>query len=127
MKFELAGELAEIAKQHGIQLSMCAQKEFLAEGVVEARCVDAERLADVAGKPIVAKIKGNRPDCACYLARDIGEYDTCPHGCIYCYAVRNQELALRRYRTHYAMGEFLFQPAETSRVSADEAQQLPPL
>jgi hypothetical protein len=32
----------------------------------------------------------NRPECACFEARDIGEYDTCPHGCVYCYAVRNR-------------------------------------
>lgn len=110
VKFELAGELAEIAREHGIQLSMCAQKQFLASGVVEARCVDAMRLSDVAGQPIVAKVQGNRPDCACFQSRDIGDYDTCPHGCVYCYAVRDRMLAQRRFRQHDPTGEFLFSP-----------------
>jgi hypothetical protein len=108
VKLELAAELAEIARGQGIQLSICAQKAFLVPGAVEARCVDARRLADVAGRPIEAKQQGNRPDCACHLSRDIGEYDTCPHGCVYCYAVRNRALALHRYRRHDPEGEFLF-------------------
>lgn len=108
VKLELAAELAEIARGQGIRLSLCAQPEFLVPGAVEARCVDARRLADVAGRPITAPQQGNRPDCACHLSRDIGEYDTCPHGCVYCYAVRNRALALRRYRQHDPEGEFLF-------------------
>ncbi len=55
-----------------------------------------------------APIKGNRPECACHLSRDIGAYDTCPHGCVYCYAVRNRELALSRYREHDPADEFLY-------------------
>ncbi len=108
VKVELAAELAEIARGQGIQLTLCAQPAFLAPGVAEARCVDARRLSDVAGRPIEAKQQGNRPACACHLSRDIGEYDTCPHGCVYCYAVRNRALALRRYRRHDPEGEFLF-------------------
>lgn len=110
VKYELASELAEIAHSHGMQLSMCSQKAYLAPGVVEARCVDTQRLSDVAGQPVAAKLKGNRPECGCFASRDIGEYDTCPHGCVYCYAVMNREVALRRFRQHDPNGEFLFTP-----------------
>ena len=112
LKFELAGELAEIAHAEGMQLSICAQKRFLSPGVNEARCVDAKRLSDIAGQPFRAKVQGNRPDCACFHSRDIGEYDTCPHGCVYCYAVQNRALALRRYRRHDPNDEFLFSPSD---------------
>ncbi|RME63080.1 MAG: DUF1848 domain-containing protein [Caldilineae bacterium] len=114
VKYELAGELAEIARQHGMRISMCAQRAYLAPGVEEAHCIDAQRLAEVAGKPIAAPIKGNRPECMCYQSRDIGEYDTCPHGCVYCYAVRDRRLAQRRYRLHDPEGAFLFPPREGS-------------
>jgi hypothetical protein len=113
VKHELAAELAAIAKAYGMQLSMCSQKAYLAPGVAEAHCVDAPRLAEVAGRPIVSKLKGNRPDCACFHSRDIGEYDTCPHGCVYCYAVQNRALALRRFREHDPESEFLFAPSKS--------------
>jgi len=106
-------ELAEIAKSYGMQLKMCSQKAYLIPGVVEeARCVDADRLERVSDKPIVdkRKQKGNRKECGCYASKDIGEYDTCPHGCVYCYAVQNRELALERYKTHNPDSPFLFPP-----------------
>jgi DNA repair photolyase len=55
-------------------------------------------------------VKGNRPECACHESRDIGEYDTCPHGCVYCYAVRTRALARRRFQQHDPEGEFLCTP-----------------
>lgn len=110
VKYNFASELAQIAKAYGLQLSMCSQKQFLAPGVTDAKCVDAVRLAEVSGKPIVAEQKGNRPDCGCFFSRDIGEYDTCPHGCVYCYAVQNRQLAQTRYKEHDPNSEFLFAP-----------------
>lgn len=110
VKLALAEELATIAQQHGMQLSMCAQEAYLAPGVQAAHCVDGQRLAEIAGHPIAAGIKGNRPECLCFQSRDIGEYDTCPHGCVYCYAVQNRKLAQTRYRAHDPTGEFLSAP-----------------
>jgi hypothetical protein len=109
-KHSLAKELVGIAAAHSMQLAVCSQPEFLVPGSCEARCVDAKRLAGLAGKPIRAKEKGNRKECRCSEARDIGEYDTCPHGCVYCYAVQNRALAGDRYRQHDPTSEFLFPP-----------------
>ncbi|MEE8444624.1 MAG: DUF1848 family protein, partial [Alphaproteobacteria bacterium] len=109
-KLALAARLAEIAADHGMVLTLCTQPELEVPGVRAARCIDAGRLADVAGRPIAAKEKGNRPGCLCHASRDIGEYDTCPHGCVYCYAVQNRPLARRRQAAHDADGEFLFPP-----------------
>lgn len=110
LKYNFAAELAQTAKAHGIQLSMCAQKEFLAPGVSEARCIDATRLSEISGLSIKSKLKGNRPTCGCFISKDIGEYDTCPHGCVYCYAVLNRSLAQNRFQRHDPNSEFLFAP-----------------
>lgn len=99
-KLSLTAELASIARHHGLELTVCAQPQYLAPGAAEARCIDAIRLSRIAGEPIAAPRKGNRPGCACFESRDIGDYDTCPHGCCYCYAVRHRRAALARYRTH---------------------------
>ena len=88
-------------------------------GSGEARCVDAVRLNEIGGTAFKAKLKGNRKECGCYEARDIGDYDTCPHGCVYCYAVKNRELALQRFRRHDPDSEFLFPPpADAVEASA---------
>ena len=109
-KRKLVSELAMIAQAHGMKLRMCSQDKYLTEGVSPARCIDSGRLARVAGRSIQATVRGNRPDCACHASKDIGEYDTCPHGCVYCYAVLNRDLAKERHRQHDPQGEFLFTP-----------------
>src|ERR1700737_2873234 len=109
----LVTELARIASAHGMQLRVCSQQALLIPGIIEeARCVDADRIERVSGKAILGKTrqKGNRKECGCFASRDIGEYDTCPHGCVYCYAVQHRELALQRYRAHDPASEFLFAP-----------------
>ena len=109
-KRALAADLADVAARHGMALRICAQPQYLAGKAEEARCIDAERLSRVAGRTITARRKGNRPDCACFASRDIGEYDTCPMGCVYCYAVRTRALARARFRAHDETAEFLFAP-----------------
>ena len=106
-KIDLAARLASIAADHGMVLTICAQPEVQLAGVAAARCIDAARLSDVAGRSIVAPEKGNRPGCRCAASRDIGAYDTCTHGCAYCYAVQNRDAAARRYRAHDPAGETL--------------------
>ncbi|MEH6545165.1 MAG: DUF1848 family protein [Sneathiella sp.] len=47
------------------------------------------------------KWQGNRAGCLCVASRDIGMYDTCAHGCVYCYSVSSAEkakAALKKYK-----------------------------
>lgn len=123
---ELAVELAQIATDHGMRLKVCSQKAFLIPGVVEeARCVDADRLEEISGHSIEGKMRqrGNRKECGCFASKDIGEYDTCPHGCVYCYAVQNRDRALQRFRQHNPNSEFLF-PPQNYIPSKDEEMKL---
>jgi len=99
-KRALLARLAAIAVEHGIAASLCSQPELRVPGLGEARCIDAERLSDVAGRPLAARESGNRPGCRCALSRDIGAYDTCPHGCVYCYAVADRDRAVGNFRAH---------------------------
>ncbi len=99
--------LARIAGENGMALTLCAQPGLAGEALPAARCIDADRLSDVAGAPIKATERGNRPGCACHASVDIGDYDTCPHGCVYCYAVSSRTAARGRHKLHDAAGEFL--------------------
>lgn len=123
-KRTLATELAAIARDAGMALSVCAQADYVPTGSALARCIDAARLGDIAGATVAAPVKGNRPDCLCHASRDIGAYDTCPHGCRYCYAVNAPEVAKRRFAAHDPAGEFLFSPqASAARRMPENIQR----
>jgi hypothetical protein len=44
--------------------------------------------------------KGQRHFCGCIVSKDIGEYNTCPHLCEYCYANAGKEMAIANQRHH---------------------------
>ena len=104
-KAGLLADLAGIAAGCGLTASLCAQPDLLAATeratppapLGAAACIDAARLSRVTGRPIAARTKGNRHGCLCAESRDIGAYDTCPHGCVYCYANRSPAAAKRGY------------------------------
>ncbi len=90
-KSALRLELEAWAAAAGMRLTVCAQADV---GGTGAACIDARRLSDVAGRPIDARVKGHRPGCLCAESRDIGAYDSCAHGCVYCYAVADHDRAV---------------------------------
>ena len=122
-KQSLALELQEMATSRGMRLTICSQPHLTGTEVAESRCVDAKRLADVSGTPICAKQRGSRKECGCFESRDIGDYDTCPHGCVYCYAVRNQELARTRFKKHDPASETLFPVSDVENDPIQRSHQ----
>ena len=114
-KRALAGALAGLAAERGLRLGLCAQPDHLVPGTSAAACVDSGRLAAVAGDwgvrpPARVRQKGNRPGCLCAESRDVGAYESCPHGCVYCYAVQTRCRAKARFAAHDPDGEFLIPP-----------------
>lgn len=46
------------------------------------------------------KDPGQRELCGCMVAKDIGEYNTCPHLCEYCYANTSKDIAIANWKRH---------------------------
>jgi len=103
-KLQALERFRSLAAERGMRLTLCTQPDLPGEA---ARCIDAQRLAEIGGHPFVAKTKGNRPGCLCAESRDIGAYDSCPHGCVYCYAVNHPALARETFRRHDPQAESL--------------------
>ena len=107
-KIELANELAAIAERFGIEMFSCCGDYLVGEKIRKAHCIDGGIIESLFfPKGLKHRQKPTRNQCGCTESTDIGAYDTCPHGCIYCYANVNKEKALAAAAKHEAESAFL--------------------
>lgn len=91
-----------IAKKYGITIQTCAEEIALESvGIKHGRCIDNALIEDLLGvKLVVSKDPNQRKECGCVQSIDIGEYNTCAHGCKYCYANFKEDMVLRNRTAH---------------------------
>ena len=98
---ETAGAFKNIAENHALELRSCCEGLEL-YGIRSGACIDPELVEKLTLKPLpIKKDKSQRPLCNCAPSVDIGSYNTCGNGCIYCYAntkpVQSQNHRLSRW------------------------------
>ncbi|MBF0407896.1 MAG: DUF1848 domain-containing protein [Candidatus Riflebacteria bacterium] len=92
-KTRLAERLNETAARFNIPVFTCCEDEL--STIPKGHCIDAPHLAKLSGEPSISKARKSptRKQCGCWHAVDIGTYNTCHGGCIYCYATTNHNLS----------------------------------
>jgi DNA repair photolyase len=126
---QMAKGLCELNKSWGYELATCAERIDLEKyGIAHNRCIDDRlmvkyfshdlKLMEFLGAKIISpdmfnpepqiifaknnKDKGQRLFCGCINSKDIGQYNTCPHLCEYCYANTTKAEAVKNYKLHQA-------------------------
>ena len=91
-----------IARSFGFTIQTCAEKiDLLEYGIEHGACIDSKLISEIIGYPLkVKKDKNQRKECGCIESIDIGEYNTCVHGCEYCYANASKQAAVMNYKCH---------------------------
>lgn len=99
----LAKHFSKIANHYNIRLQTCAEAADLSKfGVYRTPCLTTRTLSQITGKnaELSSSAKLLRENCGCLAWRDIGAYDTCPHGCRYCYANSKFATAVQNHQQH---------------------------
>ncbi len=133
----IAREFVEIGRKHGITIRSCCEGAFLEEyGVDVSGCMTKQVLEKATGASLdLTKIKKPaREECNCLLGNDIGMYNTCGHGCLYCYANYDRKTVEQNMRLHnpqspLLVGELLEEDVikEVKQVSFCSGQMTLPL
>ncbi len=105
---QLLNFMEGLAEKRKITLYACCQDQYVYSNIQEAKCIDKTLLEQLfPDTDFAVKKAPTRKACGCYKSVDIGAYDTCPHGCLYCYANVNHDKSRANFENHDPNGILL--------------------
>lgn len=123
---QIVRAFVEIGAKYGIRIKTCAESGHLAEfGADVSGCLTKEVLERAlrCSMDIPKSAVGARAECACLLGNDIGMYNTCGHGCKYCYANYDMEIVRNNMRQHNPQSPLLIGELMPGDVEKEVHQQ----
>jgi len=116
-KIKLANKLADIANRYRIKMLSCCGDYLTGPKIGKAHCISGKIVEELFYKNgFEHREKATRKECGCTDSTDIGTYDTCPNGCIYCYANVDKIKAYKRFEKHDESAAFLgYSKAESDK------------
>ncbi len=123
----LAEAFAKSAVRHHMKPETCAEGiDLEALGIKHGHCIDGELISKLTGWTLKGKKDPNqRVECGCMESIDIGQYNTCRHGCKYCYANFNPASVALLSGKHDPESEFLVGGREdTDKVTERKMKSL---
>lgn len=123
--YQVAEALSLIAKDHGLVLETCSEQiDLTTLDIKHGKCIDDDLISALSGRRLVAKKDPNqRSECGCVTSIDIGVYNTCPHGCLYCYANFSDKAVANSVAQHDPKSAFLIGELEADDVIKEREMQ----
>lgn len=105
----IAEALVPIARHYDLELHTCSERINLEDiGISHGRCIDDKLISKLTKFNYQeSKDPSQREECGCIKSFDIGVYNTCSHGCRYCYATRNHASVQKNKLLHDPNSAFL--------------------
>lgn len=123
---QLIETFSKIAAAKGIQIHLCCEDRALTRANVDADgCLSQTVLERAIGSALhVPKKKMARDACSCLLGADIGMYNTCWHGCLYCYANYDNESVRANRKLHDPASPLLIGHLHETDIVKEAEQKL---
>lgn len=99
---EFVKQFVSIGERYGIKIYTCAEHQSLAKYGANIEGCMSKNVMEVAlnNKLNVPSKLQTRNECSCLLGSDIGMYNTCLHGCKYCYANYDMKVVHTNFKNH---------------------------